>query len=201
MKIRKYILLFLMLCASLSLFAQRQKLSLDPEENLNRKGKFYFVPEFWLSFGTSTYIEVAPLIAYHLTDRLSLGLGPHYIFQSQKANYIYSQPYSTHIYGGKIFSRYSIIRHAEDFLPVKIFNELFIHAEYEAISLEYKVFGTTGDPTSGRFVLNNYMVGGGFTQRVGMHNAITFMILWNLNESYYSPYSNPIFRIGFNAYL
>ena len=57
------------------------------------------------------------------------------------------------------------------------------------------------DPDEGRFLFNSFLVGGGFTQRIGLNNAVTFMVLWNLNESYSSPYSNPLFRIGFNAYF
>jgi len=171
------------------------------EDEFDRRGKFYLVPEFWLSFGSSTYIEVAPLLGYHVTDRLSVGLGPHYIYQSQNANYMYPQSWSTHIYGGKAFSRFSIIRHAEEFLPINLFNELFVHLEYETISLEYAYYGTANDPDEGRFLFNSFLVGGGFTQRIGLNNAVTFMVLWNLNESYSSPYSNPLFRIGFNAYF
>ena len=199
MIIRKTVLMAFMLGASFSLLAQREQL--QPEEEFSRKGKFYLVPEFWLSFGSRTYIEIAPLIAYHLTDRLSLGLGPHYIFQSQKPNYSGTKYYSTHVYGGKVFSRFSIVRHAEDFLPINIFNELFVHVEYEAISLENRAYSSSLNPPEGRFIINSVLVGGGFTQRIGMHNGISFMILWNLNESYSSPYSNPIIRIGFNAYF
>ena len=176
-------------------------LSAQVDEQESRKGKFYIVPELWLSFGSSTYIDIAPMVGYHVSDRLSVGLGPHYIFQSQNANYMVPESYSTHIFGGKAFSRFSVIRHAEDFLPINLFSELFLHAEYEALSLEYKYFGSTGDPTDGRFLFNSYLIGGGLTQRVGMNSSISFMVLWNLNESINSPYSNPIFRIGFNAYL
>lgn len=171
------------------------------DEQESRKGKFYLVPELWLSFGSSTYIDIAPMAGYHVSDRLSVGLGPHYIFQSQNANYMIPESYSTHIFGGKAFSRFSVIRHAEEFLPINLFSELFIHVEYEALSLEYKYFGNLGDPTDGRFIYNSYLIGGGLTQRVGMYSSISFMVLWNLNESINSPYSNPIFRIGFNAYL
>jgi hypothetical protein len=43
--------------------------------------------------------------------------------------------------------------------------------------------------------------GGGVNQRLGMYNSVSFMVLWDVNENAFSPYSNPIFRIGFNAYF
>jgi hypothetical protein len=41
-------------------------------------------------------------------------------------------------------------------------------------------------------------VGGGVYQPIGRRSGFLIMVLWNLNETASSPYSNPIFRIGFN---
>ena len=94
----------------------------------SRKGKFYLVPELWLTFGTRTYIEVAPLVGYHVSDRFSVGLGPHYLYQAQKATPYFPVSFKTHIFGGKGFARYTLITHAESFLPINLFNELFAPA-------------------------------------------------------------------------
>ncbi|MCK4745525.1 MAG: hypothetical protein KAT15_00740 [Bacteroidales bacterium] len=163
----------------------------------DRKGKFFLVPEFWLSFGSSTYIEVAPLLGYHVNDRFSLGLGPHYIYQSWKNDPF--PPTQTHVYGMKGFARFALITNAEQFLPINLFNDLFAHVEYEGMSLERDIYYQQGD--EGRFIYHGFLVGGGFNQRIGMYNAVSFMVLWDLNESSRSPYSNPVFRIGFNAYF
>ena len=58
---------------------------------------------------------------------------------------------------------------------------------------------TSGD--QGRYTAHMILVGGGFSQRIGLYSSVSFMVLWNLNETYTSPYSNPVFRIGFNAFL
>jgi hypothetical protein len=171
------------------------------EEMPSRKGKLFLVPEFWLSLGTSTYIEVAPLLGYNVNERLSVGLGPHYIFQSQKATPYYPVSYQTHVYGLKGFARFAIITNAEQFLPIRLFSELFAHMEYEGLSLEKAYFYAPNYPDDGRFIYQGFLLGGGISQRVGMFNAITFMVLWNLNESSRSPYSNPVFRVGFNTYF
>jgi hypothetical protein len=169
------------------------------EEDAGRKGKFFLVPEFWLSFGTSTYIEVAPLVGYHVFERLAVGAGPHYIYQSRKATPSFPYSFETHIYGLKGFARFAVLTHAEQFLPVNLFNDLFVHVEYEAMSLEKDIYYQAGD--EGRFLYHAFLAGAGFTQRIGMYNAISFMVLWDLNESSSSPYSNPIFRVGFNTYF
>jgi hypothetical protein len=170
-------------------------------ERPDRKGKFYLVPELWLSFGTVTYVEVSPLVGYHVTDRFSVGLGPHYIFQSQRATPLYPYEYRTHSYGLRGFARFALITNAEEYLPIRLFSELFAHAEYEGISLEKQYFYAPSYPEDGRFIYQGFLVGGGISQRVGVFNSISIMVLWDLNESSRSPFSNPVFRIGFNTYF
>ncbi len=185
--------LLLLIMLTFSLLAQE-------EEASGRKGKFFFIPEVWLSFGTRTYIDLAPMIGYHVMDRLAIAFGPHYIFQTQNANSYYPNAYQTHAYGLKGFARFSLITNAEEFLPINLFSELFVHAEYEGLSLE-KAYYVPPYNETGRYIYNGFLVGGGLSQRVGIHNSVSFTILWDINELTVSPYSNPIFRVGFNTFF
>lgn len=164
----------------------------------NRKGKFFLVPEFWLSFGSRTYIDIAPMVGYHINDRTTAGLGPHYIFQSWKRTY-YQNPGQTHVFGVKGFLRFAFITNAEQFLPINLFSDLFAHVEYEGLSLDSEYYGPVSE--NGRFLYSALLLGGGFNQRIGPYSSVSFMVLWNVNESSSSPYSNPVFRIGFNTYF
>lgn len=170
------------------------------EESGGRKGKVFLIPEVWLTFGSMTYIDLAPMVGYHVFDRLAIGLGPHYIYQSQKAGYAFPYAYQTHSYGLKGFARFSLITNAEEFLPIRLFSELFAHFEYEGLSLE-KAYYVPPYTDEGRYVYQGILLGGGLSQRVGMYNSVSFTVLWDLNESTISPYSNPIFRVGFNAFF
>jgi len=191
----KNLLILILISAGLATHLKAQ------QEMPDRKGKFYLVPELWLSVGTRSYIEIAPLIAYHLTHRFSAGLGPHYIFQSQKETPFFPYSYRTHLFGIKAFARFSLITNAEQFLPVNLFSELFLHAEYEAISLEKAHFYAPSYPDKGRFIYQGFLAGAGLSQRVGPLNSISFIVLWDLNESTRSPYSNPVLRFAFNIYF
>ena len=171
------------------------------EEEMSRKGKFFLIPELRLSVGTTTYIEVAPQVGYHLTDRLSVGLGPSYQYQSQKETPYIPFSYETHIYGMKGFARFALLTNAERYLPINLFSDLFGHVGYEALNLERKYFDAPTYPDDGRFIYHGLLVGGGISQKVGMFNSITLMILWDLNESSRSPNSNPVFRVGINIYF
>ncbi len=190
---KKAALLLLLIALTFSLVAQ-------DEEETGRKGKFFFIPEIWLSFGTRTYIDIAPMVGYYALDRLALAIGPHYIFQTQNANSYSPVSYQTHSYGLKGFARFSLITNAEEFLPIKLFSELFVHVEYEGLSLE-KAYYVPPYNEVGRYIYNGFLVGGGISQRVGIHNSVSFTILWDINEMTVSPYSNPIFRVGFNAFF
>ena len=82
---------------------------------------------------------------------------------------------------------------------INLFSDLFVHAEYEAMSLEKNIYYKPTD--KGRFIYNGILLGGGFSQRVGMYSSVSFMILWDVNQSHFSLYSNPVFRVGFNSYF
>jgi hypothetical protein len=188
---KKYFFLLLLALCSLQALAQ--------EEMPSRKGKIFFIPELWLSFGSRTYIELGPLVGYHVNDRLSVGLGPHYIYQSQRATPYYPA-YETHTWGIKSFGRFALLTNAEQFLPIKLFSDLFVHVEYEALSLDGSYYGSPSSEQD-RIWYHALLVGGGFNQRVGMYNSVSFMVLWDVNGTASTPYSNPIFRIGFNTFF
>ena len=189
---KKTALLLLFFALTFSLVAQ--------EETNSRKGKFFFIPELWLSFGTNTYIDLAPMVGYHALDRLAFGIGPHYIYQSQKATSSFPYGYQTHSYGLKGFVRFSLITNAEEWLPIKLFSELFAHFEYEGLSLE-KAYYVPPYTEDGRYIYHGILLGGGLSQRVGIHNSVSFTVLWDINELTISPYTNPVFRVGFNTYF
>jgi hypothetical protein len=149
----------------------------EPRESFG--DRLFFGGGFGLQFGTQTYIEVAPLVGYKLTDRLSTGISLKYIYYKFKDD-IYD--YSTHIYGGGPFTRFFIIP------------EAFLHAEFEILNLEVP------DPLSNRYFRENItsvFLGGGYRQMIGDHSSLDLLLLYNINESRNSPYVNPVFRISF----
>jgi hypothetical protein len=141
-------------------------------------------------FGTVTLIEIAPLASYRVTDNFHAGLGLNY--QYYKDTY-YTPDYSASSYGGNIFARYFIWR------------DLFAHVEYAPLYVNYYDYFDNG--SGGYFRVkesawaHDFMIGGGYRQMIGEKAFMSLMILWNVNESYYSPYRNPIIRIGFGVGL
>ena len=183
MKIRFQVIISTVLCLGcLTAFAQEEK------EKVPFKDRIFIGGSLGLQFGSATYIDVSPLVGYNITKKLQAGIGFTYIYYKVKdPNYSYNN-YETSIYGGRLFSRYYILQN------------LFAHAEYEILNMEVPAeIGGTGNFNYIRDNITSVMVGGGYAQPIGSNAALLLMVLWNLTEEQYSPYVNPIFRIGITA--
>jgi len=84
------------------------------------------------------------------------------------------------MFGGRGYARYYVFRN------------LFVQGEYEL--LNFDALNTFGD--TDRVTVHSYFIGGGYRQWIGQKAFMSVVVLWNLNENPYYPYSNPIFRIG-----
>ena len=139
-----------------------------------------------LQFGSYTFIDVSPILGYRLTDDVSTGFGISYKYLSDNR----VAGYNSHLYGGNIFARYAF---AENF---------FGHIEYELLNVEYFTLTSSGTIIdSERKDISYLWIGGGYRQPIGLNSYLNLMVLYNLNESIYSIYPNPVYRIGFNVGL
>ncbi|MFM7176524.1 MAG: hypothetical protein ACKO0X_03765 [Bacteroidota bacterium] len=151
------------------------------------KDRLYFGGNLGLQFGSATYIDLSPLVGYKITEKLSAGLGITYIYYNIKES-ANNYGYETSIYGGRVFGRYHFL------------DNLFAHAETEVLNMEVPArISGTNQYTLVRENITSVLAGGGYAQPIGERSALVMMLLWNFNEDQYSPYQNPIFRIGFNA--
>ena len=179
-------------------------------KNARISDRIFFGGDFWLTVGTNTYIDIAPLIGYRITPRLSAGIGPIYIFQRNKLSYLdtvinnvgyyktYNIRYNT--YGGRLFMTYDLIQELNKYIPISI-GTILLHCENEVISIEtiYRDPYTFRYYLSGnRLWIDNLLVGVGLRQPIGRRASVNLLILWDITENKYSPHSNPIFRMGFS---
>ncbi len=144
--------------------------------------KVYFGGSFGGQIGNETALEISPLIGYRVTPSFSIGFGASYIYYSYTdPNYSFLN-YQTSIYGGRVFAK------------EYVFRNVFAYAELEVLNLEEQ------NPLTGelrRITTSNPLIGGGFSQPIGVNSFMHFMILWDSNGDVASPYTNPIFRVGF----
>lgn len=174
---RVFLVCFLLV--SLVSFSQQQDVQSPQPKPLESFGeKLYFGGNLGAQFGSSTIFEASPLIGYHLTDDVSVGIGATYLYYSEQfLNY----KFSTNVYGGRVFARYIVY---EDF---------FVHGEDEILNIE------NFDFPGRRTTINNLLAGIGYRQSAGDNSSMVIMALWNFTDAKYSPYQNPIIRVGFNV--
>jgi hypothetical protein len=141
-------------------------------------------------FGSVTIIEVSPQASYRVTESFHAGLG--FTYNYYKDTY-YTPDYSASSYGCNIFGRYFI------------WQDLFAHVEYAPLYVNYYEYYDNGSGgyyrVKGASWAHDFLIGGGYRQMIGDRASMNLMLLWNVNESYFSPYRNPIIRIGFGVGL
>lgn len=177
---KMFLTLFLFFCSfglSAQDFIQDEKPQSEKKESTLRD-RLFFGGGFGMSFGTITNIEVSPVAGFRISEYWMAGGGFSYQYFNRRFDDL-----STSIYGPRIFTNYMLI------------GDFFAHLEYEALSLESALFFYPGD--SERFWVESYLVGGGYRMRVNDKSSVNIMLLYNLNETIYTPYSNPVIRIGF----
>ena len=153
---------------------EKTKPERDPSEFWE---KVFWGGNLGMQFGTITLVDISPLIGYRLTERIAVGVGATYQYYRYRDQFY---DFATDVYGGRVLGRYYILEN------------IFAHAEYEVLNLE-----TFDNPFHDRINVNSVLVGGGFRQEIGANSSFSILGLWNLNESYYTPYANPIIRAGF----
>ena len=135
------------------------------------KKRVYLMGGLGLNFGNVTVVNVSPVLGYRFTNKIHGGIGISYTYFNNV-----SMKFSTNIYGGNIFGRFFILEN------------LFAHLEYEKLYLRWS--------DGYKYNLTNIYIGGGYNQRLGGNAFAGILVLYNLNQSPYSPYSNPIIRGG-----
>ncbi len=131
-------------------------------------------------FGSATFIEVSPNIGYMFTDNFLAGIGLRYQYFEQDFQFY---KYKSNTYGGGVFGQYYFL---ENFIA---------HLEYELLNLN-----DLNNPEE-RANVTSIFVGGGYRSMMGSRSFFSILLLYNLNETFNTPYTNPIIRIGFGLGL
>jgi hypothetical protein len=189
-----WILVLILTCVSV--FSQVEE-PLEPigkdhakKEKMTPSQRIVFGGDIGLSFGTITYIKLAPVIGYRVTERFTAGLGPIYIYEKYKYYHL-----ETSTYGGKVVASFTVLR-GSDIGGNFGFGDIVLHAENEVINVDPKFYY----PDSGlkRLWIDDFLIGGGLSQSISGRFGVSIFILWDVTQNKYSPYSNPIFKFGFS---
>jgi hypothetical protein len=183
------IILFGTLSTSAQGYTRNDERTASPQLNKPAKKKdlidrLTFGGNFGASFGDVTFIEVSPNVGYHVTDDFIVGIGLTYSYLRDRRATL---DYKTNIFGGRTFLQHII------------FENFVAHAEYELLNLKTIDDRATSNFEPQRRNIHSLFVGGGFRSTLGGYSYINLLILYNLNDSRYSPYTNPQIRAGFGV--
>ena len=186
--LKKIICMFLIIVSvSFSvIYGQKSK-----EEPPPFKERLFFGGSLGLQFGTITDIEISPIVGLWVLPRVAIAAGPNYRFYKSKLSNVW-----TDIYGGRFYTELVVIQDINSIIPVGIHTGIFLHIEDEFLSLQSS-FWKNPPYASNRFWVNTILAGAGISQQMGRRSALNIMVLWALNESLYSLYSNPEIRFSF----
>jgi hypothetical protein len=134
-----------------------------------------------MSFGTVDWIEIAPIVGYNATDKLSFGGGVLYRYRQDGR---FPGDPSTNDYGANVFVRY------------RITPWLFGHGEYEYLNYEF----IRSDLSTYRDTFNSILAGPGISRPLGQRTAFYGLALYNFSyddNDINSPYDDEwVIRIG-----
>ncbi|MFO7370968.1 MAG: hypothetical protein R6X09_11940 [Bacteroidales bacterium] len=191
-------MIFALIFCFISLNAQVEERIQKPSQE-KEKGSFgqriFVGGDIGLSFGTITYIKLAPEINYRFTDRFSAGLGPIYIYEKYK-----DFNFETSTYGGKIVASFTVLKGPEEGGAIGL-GAVILHAENEVVNVERVYYDPGTIPytfyTRDRIWIDNLLLGAGLIQPIAGRFKAAIYVLWDITQNDFSPYSNPIFKFGF----
>ena len=153
----------------------------------------------WLSFqfGSITGISVSPEAKFRAVSQLYPGVGFIYQYALYRDRFIdpatqKTVDVSSNIVGGRFFLRYYLSGFFDNFL-----GNFFAHTEYEYLSYKWHYENAPEEVVH----INSVFVGGGYKQPISNRAFFDFLVLFNLNDTPYSPYTNPVIRFGFGIGL
>jgi hypothetical protein len=159
-KIRYSSILLILLFVSFSaIYSQEIRREAPP-----LKERLFYGGSFGLQFGTITDIEFSPIIGIWVLPRLAIAAGPNFRY--------FKDPWDhTTIYGGKSYAELIFLQDLDNIIPLGVHLGMFLHIEYEALSLESSFF-KTAPYDSQRFMVNTILAGGGIRQQMGPRSSL-----------------------------
>lgn len=171
----KFSLLIIISLTANAIYAQEKENS-NPYADLPFKDRLFIGGDLGLSFGTITYIRIAPILGFNVSPKFSVGAGPSY--QYYKDNRYLGLESS--IYGGSVFGRYFVIEN------------IFLQTEFEVLNLEELYYNPATDHIPQRVTIPVWFVGAGFSQRTPNGSGFFIGIFYDLVGDINSPYPSDI---------
>lgn len=173
---KKIIIICFLICTYSYSWAQQDSTKTNTKPPIT--DRLFFGGDLGLLFGTTTLIDVSPIVGIKVTENISLGGGPIFQYYSFRTT---SGTFETTTYGGRGLGRYYFSQ------------QFFAHIEYQQLSLESidrftNQIRRVGVPVG--------LIGGGYLQEIGGNTYINLQVLFDVINDINAPYASPILRGG-----
>jgi hypothetical protein len=164
------------------------------QNNQFHKRGFFAGSSLGFQMGSIARFEAGPLAGFQFNEWFLAGLGARYVYyRDKRLNF----NFTSHIYGGSLFSEFTVIQDLTRSLPFRIPGSVFLHIEYQLLSVPSDEFSDAlSDTGDSRFLLPGYLFGAGWRQSAGKKSWIYILALYDFNDSFRFPYDNPLVRFG-----
>lgn len=141
-------------------------------------------------YGLSNFnFSISPAIGYRVSDRFSIGPGISYAYNYYGADNGNgtSTSFNTSSFGVKGFAQFMV------------YNQFFLHAEYEVTRAEFLAVDNYGNITGGKVSrsIQTPLLGVGYRSQISNRAAADIVLLYNFQDNYNSIYPNPVIRFNF----
>jgi hypothetical protein len=150
----------------------------------NERIAFGFGTGFWINVNTS-YLELAPVVAYRFPKALIAGVGYRYIYRHQR---IYGIDLNS--WGPDFFTRLQLLK------------RVYLWTEYEILTSQYLAQAAGNDLAKEKDTFDSFFAGLGYIRSVGKkgRGGISIQVLYNFlyERDDFSPYYSPVtYRVGY----
>ncbi len=178
-------------------FIKEDATPVQKEQKPEWKDRLIYGGNLWFSFGTLRSVDISPMIGYIVKPRFTVGA---YLFYNYYKNQYYN--FSTDIYGFRPYAQFTLIKDINKPLSIQssTMTGIILQGETEFMSLNKNLFISSPIfvPDANRIWVNSILIGGGIRQSAGGKASMVLLLMWNISNTLYYPYGNPIIRFGFN---
>jgi len=163
--------------------------------------KIFFGGSIGMVFGTVTRIDILPEVGIWVLPQWSIGAGGRYTYRRERYNLISgeSQNFKSHIWGLSGFTQIMPIPDLDKAFKIGIHGGPIFQGEWEGLYLDKGNFDPNITSQEGRGWVHLFLVGVGYRFPVSEKSGINLLVLWELTNSRYTPYTtNPLLRLSVN---
>jgi len=196
-------LTFLRICAIILIFSYIECENSFAQVKVNEHKKFsekiFFGGSIGMVIGTVTEIDVLPEVGMWVLPQWAIGIGGRYSYRKERFDLLSgrSKPYETNIWGLSGFTQIMPIRDLDKAFGIGIHGGPIFQGVWEGLYLDKGAIDPTTAVTAGKGWVHLFMAGVGYRFPIGEKAGLNLLVLWDLTNNRYSPYtSNPIMRVS-----